>query len=101
MHRREARYLNREDRNVLRSTFAHVALVSEAPVLKGRRYGNLALMASPAPLPTVDLARLLARSVAPTRVLEGADLERFVAGAVVTTDDAPLVPLPPPPHLIR
>lgn len=84
-----------------RKTFAHVALVSEAPVLKGRRYGNLTLMASPAPLPTLDLARLLARSVAPTRVLQGADLERFATGAVVTTDDSPLVPLTPPPHLIR
>jgi len=84
-----------------RTTFAHVALVSEAPVLKGRRYGNLTLMASPAPLPTVDLARLLARSVAPTRVLADDELERFAAGAVVTTDDAPLVPPAPPPHLIR
>ncbi|WP_218617405.1 spermidine synthase [Cryptosporangium aurantiacum] len=84
-----------------RATFPHVALVSESPVLKGRRYGNLMLAASSAPLPTTDLARLLARSVAPTRVLEGADLERFAAGAVVTTDDAPLVPPAPPPHLIR
>ncbi|GAA3386773.1 spermidine synthase [Cryptosporangium minutisporangium] len=84
-----------------RATFEHVALVSESPVLKGRRYGNLTLMASPAPLPTTDLAGLLARSVAPTRVLEGAELERFAAGAVVTTDDAPLVPPAPPPHLIR
>ncbi|GAA0263402.1 fused MFS/spermidine synthase [Cryptosporangium japonicum] len=84
-----------------RKTFEHVALVSETPVLKGRRYGNLVLLASPAPLPTSDLARLLARSVAPTRVLEGPDLEKFTAGAVVTTDDAPLVPPAPPPHLIR
>lgn len=84
-----------------RATFPHVALVSETPVLKGRRYGNLVLIASPAPLPPGELARLLARSVAPTRVLEGAELVRFAAGTPVTTDDAPLVPPPPPPHLIK
>ncbi|MFI5955557.1 spermidine synthase [Cryptosporangium sp. NPDC051539] len=84
-----------------RATFEHVAIVSETPVLKGRRYGNLTLIASPAPLPTLELARLLARSVAPTRVLHGDELTRFAAGAAVTTDDSPLVPLPPPKHLIR
>ncbi|TQS43868.1 spermidine synthase [Cryptosporangium phraense] len=84
-----------------RATFAHVALVSETPVLKGRRYGNLTLIASPAPLPILDLTRLLARSVAPTRVLHGDELTKFVGGAAVTTDDNPLMPPPPPKHLIK
>jgi spermidine synthase len=82
-----------------RATFEHVALVSEAPVLKGRRYGNLALLASSAPLPLTDLARLLARSVAPTRVLAGEELDRFAAGAGVTTDAEPITPPAPPSHL--
>ena len=82
-----------------RASFPHVALVSEAPVLKGRRYGNLSLLASPAPLPTEDLTRLLARSVAPTRVLAGDELDRFTAGAAVTTDSEPLTPPQRPSHL--
>lgn len=82
-----------------RASFPHVALVSEAPVLKGRRYGNLSLLASPAPLPTEDLARLLARSPAPTRVLAGDELDRFTAGAAVTTDAEPLAAPHRPSHL--
>jgi spermidine synthase len=66
--------------------FAHVALVAESPVLKGRRYGNLIVVASAEALPVDDLARLLARNPSPTRVLAGDELTRFVAGAGVLTD---------------
>jgi spermidine synthase len=35
----------------LREVFAHVACIADPPMLKGRRYGNIILLASDAPLP--------------------------------------------------
>jgi hypothetical protein len=37
--------------------------------------------------------------VEPTRLLAGEELDRFAAGASVTTDAEPLTPPPPPSHL--
>jgi spermidine synthase len=59
----------RAEAATLRQVFRHVLLVTEAAILRGRRYGNVVLAASARPLPTVDLARAVAHGVAPARVL--------------------------------
>lgn len=84
-----------------RAVFGHVALVAETPVLRGRRYGNLVVLGSATPLPTLDLARVLARSVAPTRVLDAADAQRFASGTPPITDASLDTPTPPPPPSTR
>jgi spermidine synthase len=78
------------------SVFPELALVAEASVLRGRRYGNLVLVASHRPLPVDDLTRRTAGDPFPARVVSGERLAAFASGARVVTDtDA--VPSPPPP----
>jgi hypothetical protein len=55
-------------------------------VLRGRRTGNLVLLASTVPLPLEDLSRRVAADPFPARVVAGADLSRFAAGAIPVTD---------------
>lgn len=60
-------------------TFADVALVAEPGVLRGRRYGNLVLVAGP--LDPGHLDRRTRVLAVPAHVVAGADLVRFAAGA--------------------
>ncbi|WP_207782291.1 spermidine synthase [Phytoactinopolyspora limicola] len=59
-----------------RATFSHVAMIAEPAQLRGRRYGNVLVVAATAPLPHDTLVRRLAggsvraRYVAPDRVAE-------------------------------
>lgn len=77
------------------SVLPHVAALSEAQVLKGRRFGNIVLAASPAPLPTEWLPRLMAAGPHPAKAVFEGEFDEFArAGAVVT--DATAVPSPPP-----
>jgi spermidine synthase len=71
----------------LRAVFPDVCLIAEPSVLKGRRFGNLVAVAGPA-LPLDALAADAARDAFPARLLHGADLDRFVAGARPATDGA-------------
>lgn len=70
----------------LRSVFPAVCLVAESSVLRGRRFGNLVGVAGDGPLPVRDLVRVNAGAAFPARVVVGADLDRFVAGARPVTD---------------
>ena len=70
--------------------------ISDAAVLRGRRFGNLVLAASPEPLPVDALTRRTAGDPMPGRVVYGADLKRFTAGAKAVTD-AIAVPSPAAP----
>jgi spermidine synthase len=79
-----------------RAVFPQVALIADAAVLRGRRFGNLVLVASPEPLPTGALTRLTAADPMPGRVLYDQDLTRFAAGAKPVTD-ANAGPSPEPP----
>jgi spermidine synthase len=80
-----------------RSVFADACLMADAPVLRGRRFGNLVLAASDAGLPVAGLTRRVAADPFPARLLHGADLDRFVAGAKAITDaTAERSPQPPP-----
>jgi hypothetical protein len=82
----------------LAEVFAEVCLIADAGVLRGRRFGNVVLVAGPAgTLPVAELTRSAAGDPFPARVVAGADLDRFRAGARPVTDaDAPDSPLPPP-----
>jgi len=79
-----------------RTAFPHACLIADAAVLRGRRFGNLVLAASPVPLPVDALTRRAAGDPMPGRVVHGADLARFTAGAKAVTD-ATAVPSPAAP----
>lgn len=84
----------------LAATFSQVLLMADAGVLRGRRFGNVVLLASAAPLPVDDLVRRTAGDPSPARVVAGTDLDRFVAGAAIVTDaTAVSSPMPPGPPL--
>jgi hypothetical protein len=80
----------------VRSVFGEACLIADAAVLRGRRFGNLILGGSHEPLPTARLTRLTAADPMPGRVLDGAELDRFAAGAKPVTD-ASARPSPAPP----
>ena len=69
-----------------RAVFPHACLIADAAVLRGRRFGNLVLAASPSPLPVDTLTRRAAGDPMPGRALHGRDLTRFTAGARPVTD---------------
>jgi hypothetical protein len=83
----------------LRAAFADACLIADPGMLRGRRYGNAVLVGAVDPdgLPVAALAAAARREPWPNRVLHGADLDRFVAGARPVTDAAARdSPQPPP-----
>jgi spermidine synthase len=80
-----------------RALFSDAALIADAAVLRGRRFGNLVLAAADTELPEADLARMLASDPFPARLMYGDELDAFAAGAPPITDaHAELSPVPPP-----
>lgn len=80
----------------LGAVFAHRCLIAEPGVLRGRRFGNVVLVGSEAPLPVDALARRCAADPFPARIWEGAELDRIAAGARPVQDgEAPPSPEPP------
>ncbi|MCL2731651.1 MAG: spermidine synthase-like protein, partial [Actinomycetia bacterium] len=73
---------------------AHVCLLAEPGVLRGRRYGNAVLAAARRPLPLGALARLCAGDAFPARVVAGAAVDDLAGRPV---HDAAAVPSPEPP----
>lgn len=80
----------------VRAVFGHACLIADAAVLRGRRFGNLVLVAAHDPLPVTAIGSLMTADPAPGRVEHGSALERFVGGARPVTD-ATAQPSPPPP----
>jgi spermidine synthase len=79
----------------VQSVLPYVVVLAEVQVLKGRRFGNLVVAASGAPLPTTWLPRLMAAGPHPAKVAEGAELAAFVGGAAPVADaDAVASPRP-------
>ena len=79
-----------------RAVFPHVCLIADAGVLRGRRFGNLVLVASPQPFPVDALTRQTAGDPMPGRMLHDEALKRFTGGAKPVTDaDASPSPAPP------
>lgn len=77
--------------------FGEVAVAAEPGVLKGRRFGNLVVIAGAVPaLLERGLARRLAGDPFPGTVLTGGDVTRFVGGAKpFTSANAQVSPMPP------
>lgn len=82
----------------LASVFGEVAVIGEPQTLKGRRFGNVVLVASNGPAnQELDwLPRLLASGPHPARMLVGKELEEWLHGARPVTD-AEAEPSPEPP----
>ena len=81
----------------VRAAFSCVCVIAEPAVLRGRRFGNLVVAASERELPVAELARRAAAGPAPARVLAGAGLDQFTAGAAPVTDErAAASPVLPP-----
>ncbi|WP_454129704.1 spermidine synthase [Microbacterium aurum] len=79
----------------VRAVLPEVIVLAEVQTLKGRRFGNLVIAASAAPLPTEWLPRLMAAGPHPAKVAQGAEIDEFVRGASVATDaDATASPKP-------
>ena len=73
----------------------NVIVLAEVQVLKGRRFGNLVVAASAAPLPIEWLPRLMAAGPHPAKVAHGDELRAFVRDAGPATD-ADASPSPKP-----
>lgn len=79
----------------LASVFAYTAIMTDTQMLKAKRFGNVVMLASADPLPVDTLPRRLAADPAPAKLVQGRELENFVAGALVVTDEtATPSPLP-------
>ena len=72
-----------------------VAALAETQILKGRRFGNVVLVGSRSKLPLDWMPRLLAGGPHPSKVVAGAELRNWIAGAPIVTDDT-AVQSPPP-----
>nr|WP_202419338.1 fused MFS/spermidine synthase [Streptomyces sp. YIM 132580] len=78
------------------AVFAELALIGEPAVLRGRRFGNVVLLASHTPIDTAPLTRRCAGDAFPARVTEGQALVRLIGGARPVADaDAVASPRPP------
>lgn len=76
--------------------FAHLALIAEPGVLRGRRFGNAVLVAAHRPLDTAALSRRTAADAFPARVEHGPALRDFT-GTARPVHDEDAVPSPEPP----
>jgi len=79
------------------SVFPSCCMIAEPAVLRRRRFGNLVLAGSRRAFPEGELRHRVAADPFPARLVDGADLVRFAAGARPVTDaTAQPSPLPPP-----
>ncbi|WP_422739008.1 spermidine synthase [Micromonospora sp. WMMD729] len=83
----------------VRSVLPQACLVGDAGVLRGRRYGNLVLVAGRTVPPVPALTRRAAGDWFPGRVVAGDELDRFAGGAAVVRDADATGSDPPPPGL--
>ena len=83
--------------STLRAVLPEACLIAASAVLRGRRFGNVVVVAGRAPPPVAGLRRKAAGDPFPGRVLSGEELVRFASGAAPVTD-ATARPSPPPPR---
>lgn len=77
----------------LAEVFAHVVVLADPGLLRGRRFGNLVLAGSDRPFPLDRLRAVTARSIGRARV---EDKDAFLRGHAPVSDADPLVaPVPP------
>ena len=74
--------------------FTHVAVIADPPMLKGRRYGNIILIASDSELPhdgspeAAAIAKPLLSGAVPAHFRDESWTRRFVKGATPRRDAA-------------
>ena len=73
----------------VRGQFRQVLVSAEAPVWRGRRFGNLVFVASDAVLPATELSRHAARAAFPYRFLAGREVVDWIGGAEPFSDADP------------
>ena len=79
----------------VRATHRSLVVSAETPVWKGRRFGNLVVVASTGALPATALSRIAARAAFPYRFLAGRDVVDWIGDAEPFTDaDAQASPVP-------
>jgi spermidine synthase len=79
----------------LRTVFPELMVSAEPATLRGRRFGNLLVVASRAPVPVAELRERATSSAAPYRVLDAAQVSSSLGGgAPFTDDDTEPSPLP-------
>ena len=71
----------------LRTVFPELMVSAEPATLRGRRFGNLLVVASRAPVPVTSLRQRAASSAAPYRVLDAAQVSSSLGGGTPFTDD--------------
>ena len=81
--------------STLKTVFGNVMMLAETQILKGRRFGNVVMVASTTPLPAEWTPRLLAGGPHPSVVVADRQLDDWIAGAPVSTD-ATAIPSPSP-----
>jgi hypothetical protein len=85
----------------LLAAFPHVVLLADPSVLRGRRFANLVLAASQAPLPKEALVRTVSRAAGRARLVSGVALRDFTGGTAAVTDATAQSAPRPPPDLFR
>ncbi|MFD8939531.1 spermidine synthase [Streptomyces sp. NPDC059578] len=83
------------------TVFPELALIAEAPVLRGRRFGNAVLVAADVLLSVPELTRRAATDPHPARVEHGRALGDFTAGAPPVRDGTATASPAPPPDAFR
>jgi spermidine synthase len=78
----------------IRTALPEACLVADAAVLRGRRFGNLVVLAGRTPPPVADLTRRVAGDWFPGRV--ETDMDRFTGGAAPVTDSVAVASPAPP-----
>ncbi len=85
----------------IRSVLPHTLVCGDPAVLKFRRFGNLVVAASRAPLPVDEIARSAARAMFPRRIMYGGVLRTFVGAASPLSDGNPMRSPQPPEEVWR
>jgi spermidine synthase len=78
----------------IRAALPSACLVADSTVLRGRRFGNLVVLAGRTPPPIEGLVRRAAGDWFPGRV--ETDMDRFTSGVAAVTDDVAVASPPPP-----
>ena len=78
--------LARAETATVLSVFADAGVVAEPGQFHGRRYGNVVVVGSDAPLPVAALGRRLASGAVRARLLEGGEARSFAAGRPALDD---------------
>lgn len=79
----------REDAATIAAAFEHTVIIADPAMLKGRRYGNMVMAGSDAPLDgDPQLARRLLGGAVPAHIWSDAQVRAFTAGVPVRHDPA-------------